>query len=868
MKSYVRALSSILAAFFFTACIVESNDNAVLDVSLSATTTSIEATGNTTLTAAAKTTGSPTVTYTWSIKSGDDYATLSSTSGTSVVLTGKNSTSSEQSVVVKVKASDGTNSSSETVTITVGALGISSVTINGSSYIQYNGTTTFTAIPTIAKNTTITYTWSITDGSSYATLNSTSGESVTLTANNSADTEQSVKVKVSATDGKTTCEASFTVTLSANGTEVKDEITSVSISGTTSISATGTTTLTAIPTYRGNSPSITYTWSITEGAAYATLSATSGTSVTLTGANTSQTKQNISLKVTASDGTNTKEYTATVTLAAPAIDTDTIYLNLTDGTMSANNTDWTTITTSAAQPAINISIKYTKNDSGSSTGLIKVDATSFTKDLKVYVNGTLTTGGVKIQSNGSNMVYVYLTDTNITSSNYPCLEVTKGSPTTVTLSGTNTFVDGRVYGYGYGEEYSSTSGATYTDDGVTKSCSVSQHAVSEGSDSKGTLFSKGNLTLTGTGSLSVTQAYKNCIASKDGILTIENGTYTLKNYKPSSNTGKNGLFGGQGIVINDGIISFDGKGIVSSSDLRKANGLKTDDDNYTSSYIKINGGTTTITTYNGKGLNAPAVYIAGGKNTFTVTGVTSYVERTTTGSYYDADGVLQTNQTIKFAPEGIEGASTISISGGTTIVSAQDDGINVSNVGGALTISGGVLFVKSSGDGLDSNGNIVISGGVTVVSQTGGGNSPIDCGDNSYSFTVTGTSATVFAMGSSDMFTESIPSSTVNPMIYSTSLGTSTTSLGVNGIIGLTSPQSYAAAILISSSLTNGSSYNFVKGGSISGTEYVSGTGIYFPATVSGGSSVSATATTQKTAAGGGGGQPSGPGGGGGGRPF
>jgi hypothetical protein len=301
-------------------------------------------------------------------------------------------------------------------------------------------------------------------------------------------------------------------------------------------------------------------------------------------------------------------------------------------------------------------------------------------------------------------------------------------------------------------------------------------------------------------------------------------------------------------VVNGGDISFSGKGIISSSDMRKANGFKTDDDNYTSSYVKITGGKTSVTTYNGKGINAPVVAISGGENIFTVTGTTSYSERTSTGSWYDADGVKESG-TVKFSPEGIESTSSISFSGGSTIVSAPDDGINVSNNGGSLTISGGFLYVKAQGDGLDSNGNITISGGITVVSQTGNGNSPIDCGDG-YKFTVTGTSATVFAMGGNGMFSESIPSSTVSPMIYSTSCSGSS-SLGVNGIIALKAPQSYQAALLVSSSLTSGSSYSFVKGGTVSGTVYNTSAGVYFPASISGGTSVPCTATTQGGSGGG-----------------
>lgn len=529
-----------------------------------------------------------------------------------------------------------------------------------------------------------------------------------------------------------------------------------------------------------------------------------------------------------SDGTSISATASGSDFSAP----NKIYIDLDNAKVSSDETTWSEITTTSIDFLDEtVKVKYTEDDSGNSTGLIRVDAVDSTENLAIYLSGSQTSGGVKIQTSTSYEIGLYLDSVSIISTNYPCIDITKGGSATVFLSGTNTLIDGRKYGYGYGDSASS--------------CASERIGSAEGSDSKGTLYCKGGLTIVESddgGSLSVTQAYKNCIASKDGLLTIESGTLTLKNYTSSSETGKNGLFGGQGIVVNGGSITFNGYGIVSTSDLRKANGFKTDDEDYPSSYVKINGGTVNVTTYNGKGINAPVVAIAGGTNTFTVTGTTSYSESTKSGSWYDADGVKETG-TVKFAPEGIEGASSITISGGSTIVSALDDGINVSNSGGSLSISDGFLYVKAQGDGLDSNGNITISGGVTVVSQTGNGNSPIDCGD-SYKFTVTGTSATVFAMGGSGMFSESIPSSTTIPMIYSTSCSGST-SLGVNGIIALASPQSYGAAILVSPSLTSGYSYSFVKGGTLGGTVYNSDAGVYFPATVSGGTSVSCTATTQ-----------------------
>ena len=83
-------------------------------------------------------------------------------------------------------------------------------------------------------------------------------------------------------------------------------------------------------------------------------------------------------------------------------------------------------------------------------------------------------------------------------------------------------------------------------------------------------------------------------------------------------------------------------------------------------------------------------------------------------------------------------------------------------------------------------------------------------------------------------------------MVYSTALGNSSSSLSVGDLIAIKNPQTFGAAIFISDKLTNGQKYSFVVGGTVSGSEYKSGTGIYFPAeSISGGKSVSVTATTQ-----------------------
>lgn len=97
--------------------------------------------------------------------------------------------------------------------------------------------------------------------------------------------------------------------------------------------------------------------------------------------------------------------------------------------------------------------------------------------------------------------------------------------------------------------------------------------------------------------------------------------------------------------------------------------------------------------------------------------------------------VTDGNINISQSYEGLEGLYIV-VSGGEISLVASDDGINAaggtdqsgyggprgndrfggsSSSNGSITISGGNLFITSSGDGLDANGTLEISGGYTVV---------------------------------------------------------------------------------------------------------------------------------------------------------
>lgn len=165
---------------------------------------------------------SPTVTYAWEITAGSEYAELSESTTGKVTLTGKNTTTAEQEVTVKVTAAyDGTTKEA-TTTVKILAPGqvvenkVTSVTVSAEkNSIACDESTILTATAKYSGTPTITYTWTISAGSEYAKLSESTTGTVTLTANNTTTAEQTVRVKVSASDGTNSVENTCAVTVGA-----------------------------------------------------------------------------------------------------------------------------------------------------------------------------------------------------------------------------------------------------------------------------------------------------------------------------------------------------------------------------------------------------------------------------------------------------------------------------------------------------------------------------------------------------------------------------------------------------------------------------------------------------------------------------
>ena len=134
-----------------------------------------------------------------------------------------------------------------------------------------------------------------------------------------------------------------------------------------------------------------------------------------------------------------------------------------------------------------------------------------------------------------------------------------------------------------------------------------------------------------------------------------------------------------------------------------------------------------------------------------------------------------------------------------------------------LTVSGGYTAVYASGDGIDSNGNIVMTGGTLLVfGPTDNGNGAIDYGDGNCSMTISG--GTLLAVGSSGMAETATGSGqAVFDGAFRSSVAAGTL-IGLcdadgNLLCGYRLPKIISSIVFSSAALTSGATYTLVQGG-------------------------------------------------------
>lgn len=456
------------------------------------------------------------------------------------------------------------------------------------------------------------------------------------------------------------------------------------------------------------------------------------------------------------------------------------------------------------------------------------------------VTGTMTEGRILVNAPKEEVTLV-LQDVSITCSTGSPLYVYKSKATTLYLpEGTaSTLTDG-------------------TDNTFSDS-----YSSAEEEEPNACLYSKSDLVIAGSGSLTVNANYNNGITGKD-TLFIQKASVTVTAVN-------HGINGKDSLTIKDADITVTSGGdalrstydsdptlgylVITGSALKLTAG---EDGIQAETTLTISGGTATVTTAGGagqsisddtsaKGLKAGTqVTVTGGtfqlnccddaihsNGNVTISGGSFTIATGDDGMHAD-DTLSISSGTIDITRsyEGLEGAKVL-ISGGKISIVASDDGINAaggsdqSGFGGfgfapdafggsgdyLIRISGGVVTVNASGDGIDSNGDIEVTGGELYISgPTSNGDGTIDCDGSA---TITG--GIVVAAGSTGMAENFGTASTQGSILVnlSGSAGQTITLKDSDGNIlaSFTPAKAFGCVVVSAPGVAQGGTYTIAAGG-------------------------------------------------------
>lgn len=335
-------------------------------------------------------------------------------------------------------------------------------------------------------------------------------------------------------------------------------------------------------------------------------------------------------------------------------------------------------------------------------------------------------------------------------------------------------------------------------------------------EQKGALYIKGHAEFKQKGTLNVYGNLKHGIKTGEYI-TVKNATINVL-----SSVG-DGINCEQFFLMESGTVTLsnigdDGLQCDIEDTTTGSTGQTTDHEGEDSGNIYISGGTITVSCQY-KGIKAEGdLAISDG-----VIAVTSKASASSNGNHWGGNSSTS-------SPEAIESKGAMTISGGQIYAYSADDALNA---GGHLTISGGMVYAHStSNDGIDSNGNCYIKGGLVYAISATSPEVAIDANtEERYKLYVQG--GTIVAIGGLES------GASLTQTCYKASSWSKNTwyalTVGSN-VFAFKTPSSGGSTMVVS-----GASTPTLKSGvSASGTGIFNGVGFY-PATVSGGSSVSLT---------------------------
>ena len=438
--------------------------------------------------------------------------------------------------------------------------------------------------------------------------------------------------------------------------------------------------------------------------------------------------------------------------------------------------------------------------SGPSAASVSADGSTITITASgTYVlSGTLSDGEIVVAADKAD-VHLVLNGASITNADGPAIDVRDAGSAVLVLA--------------RGSDNALADGAAYADTGEDAATAA--------------LFSSDTLTLTGTGSLTVTGAYKDGISSKNGLAVTGSPTITV-------NAADDGLRGKDWLLIDGGTLTVTtgGDGLKSSEDDDETKGfvalggatisITAGDDGVTATTdVTVEGTDLTITAGGGQ---ANAVVQAQAGPGQAAPGQAGANQQSPTDSASSSDnaaakpkgidaGVSYTQDSgtvrIDAADEGVQ-AAFVNVGGGVLTVDSGDDAINASNGdhtiegyesadsesddGSVLTISGGQVQLDYAGsDGIDSNGSAFVTGGqVLIGGQAGAMDGAVDANGESTLVGVTGSPG----VAEGDAVTVTSADGTSWQL-------TSTVSADYTTVLGLTEGTQYTVSTTSGGSATN-----------------------------------------------------------------
>ena len=255
------------------------------------------------------------------------------------------------------------------------------------------------------------------------------------------------------------------------------------------------------------------------------------------------------------------------------------------------------------------------------------------------LRGDLTDGQVIVDAGKDELVKLVLNGVFLACSNSAPLYIKQADGVILTLAEgtTNTLTDGETYTFAAGED-----------------------------EPNAALFSKQDLTINGTGLLTVTARYNNGIASKDDLVIV-NGDITVT-------AAHDGIRGKDSVSILGGTIAVkaEGDGIKSNND--------TDTDK---GWIALDGGTFTIEAGN-DGIQAEtALAVSGGSYRIVCGGGSASVSQNTgtnPGWNFRPGGGVATTTSDAESYKGIKAGTALTVGGGTFDIDSADDALHAKDV--------------------------------------------------------------------------------------------------------------------------------------------------------------------------------------------